>query len=349
MCYTYIVFYSYSAKFPSEVRLLARREGQRLKLLHLYRILLEESDKQHPLSTSELIDRLAKLDIPSERKSIYTDLELLCDFGVDIVRAPARGGYYIGSRDFELPELKLLVDAVQSSKFITEKQSDQLIAKLERLASRHDRGTLQRQVFVRGRIKSMNESIYYNVDELHAAITAGKKIRFSYFHYKLDFSAKNKLKKEYRKQDYITSPFALHRDDENYYLIAFDDDRIKHYRVDKMENITVLDQGRDGAESYAAFDTAAYSKRVFGMFSGEPRDVTLRFDNALIGVVVDRFGKDVFLAPADDSHFTVHVKVVISPQFFSWLAGFGDGVKLLSPADAAEEYKNTIQQIVNLY
>lgn len=329
---------------------LARKEGQRLKALQLYRILLEESDRLHPLTTADLIDRLSAAGISCERKSIYSDLELLADFGVDIVKTATRPvAYYIGRRDFELSELKLLVDAVQSSKFITEEQSNRLIAKLERLASRHDRSTLQRQVFVRGRIKSMNDSVYYNVDELNVAITKAKKIRFSYFHYKIDFSSTDKLKKEYRRQDYVTSPFALHRDDENYYLIAFDDGRIKHYRVDKMEQITVLEEGREGAQQYAALDTAAYSKRVFGMFSGEARDVTLRFDNALIGVAVDRFGKDVFLAPDDDTHFIVHTKVIISPQFFSWLSGFGSGVQLLSPADAVQAYLQTVEQIINQY
>lgn len=329
---------------------MPKGELQKCKLLYINKILLEESDENNPLSTRDIIDRLAEYGISAERKAIYSDLSQLEAFGVDIVKV---GGshtrYFIGRRDFELAELKLLVDAVQSSKFITEKKSSELIAKLATLASRSDRGLLQRQVYVRDRIKAMNESIYYNVDELNSAILSGKKISFSYYHYALDFGSLQKLKKFYRKELYITSPLALSWDDENYYLVAFDDQRIKHYRVDKMENIRMLREKCDVAQGYSGFNTAAYSKQVFGMFGGELTGVKLWFDNSLIGVAVDRFGKDAAIYPFDEGHFTLNTKVVISPQFFGWLAGFGDMVKLISPESAVLEYKEMTEKIADLY
>ena len=329
---------------------MARSEGQKLKLLYLNKILLEESDRSHPLTASDIIDRLGLLGIPAERKTVYADLELLRKFGVDVVKTGGRScAYYIGKRDFELPELKLLVDAVQSSKFITVKKSEQLITKLEGLASRNNGRLLQHQVYVSGRIKTMNESIYYNVDKLSDAISRGRKISFSYYHLELDFSSSDKLKKSYRKPEYITSPFVLIWDNENYYLIAFDEDRIKHYRIDKMEDIQVTEDIREGDENFKSFDAASYSKQVFGMFGGKVCDIKLKFENSLAGVAVDRFGKDVFLAPLDRDHFTLNTRVVLSPQFFSWIFGLGSQAEILFPAEAAEEYRKMAENILSIY
>ena len=217
---------------------MARSANQKLKLLYLYRILIEQTDEDHPLSVQELIAQLAQYNIQAERKSIYDDLDALARFGVDVQCRKGRSpGWFVGGRDFELPELKLLVDAVQSSRFITRKKSDALIRKLERLASVYQARQLQRQVFVSGRIKVMNESIYYNVDKLHAAIASKRAITFQYFDYNMY------RQKVFRRNGsrYTVSPYGLIWNNDNYYLVAYDSEhrQMRHYRVDKMAEITV--------------------------------------------------------------------------------------------------------------
>jgi predicted DNA-binding transcriptional regulator YafY len=237
-------------------------------------------------------------------------------------------GYYLGARDFELPELKLLVDSIQSSKFITGKKTLALIRKLEGLCSVHDAQVLERQVFVRGRVKSMNESVYYNVDEISSAITGDKKIRFRYFEYTVDKERRYRHDGAY----YEVSPWALMWDDENYYMLAFDTSpaQIRHYRVDKIAQISACECFRDGRETFAQLDMSAYSKTVFGMFAGRPETVRLRFTNRLAGAVIDRFGRDVMLIREDEEHFSVSIEAVVSPQFYAWVFGFGDEAEILS-------------------
>ncbi|MDO4542020.1 MAG: WYL domain-containing protein, partial [Bacillota bacterium] len=247
-------------------------------------------------------------------------------------------------RDFELPELKLLVDAVQSSKFITTKKSNELIKKIERLTSNNQAGTLQRQVYVSNRVKSMNESIYYNIDKIHTAISEGKKVAFRYFEWVVNFSTSEKIKKNYRKagEFYFISPWALTWGDDNYYLIGYDSEMrmIKHYRVDKMELIEISNEQRDGKESFAQFDIGAYTKKLFGMFSGAEQKVKMRFHNQLIGVVIDRFGKDIFITKDDENHFFVTANLVVSPQFCGWLTSFGHLAKVVAPPEVVETYRN---------
>ena len=327
---------------------MARGDNQKLKILYIMRLLTERSDEQHPISMSEIIKYLEDNDISAERKSIYSDLEALRDFGLDIVqqRGPG-GGYYVASRSFELPELKLLVDSVQSSKFITERKTISLIKKIEGLASIYEAKLLDRQVFVRGRIKTMNESIYYNVDEIHGGIVAGCKIRFKYFEY-------NVLKQRVFRHEgrvYEVSPYALMWDNENYYMIAYDSEAecIKHYRVDKMSSISVTDEKREGAQCFKEHDLARYSKSLFGMFTGETRLLRLRFENRLVGAVIDRFGKDVPIVPEGEEHFIAAVEAAVSPNFFGWLCGFGSGVKILAPDDVAEDFARTVKEIAEMY
>ena len=235
-----------------------------------------------------------------------------------------------------MPELKLLVDSVQSSKFITHKKTATLIHKLESLASVHEAKQLNRQVFVMNRIKSMNESIYYNVDAIHNGIAQQRQIQFHYFEYN--------LKKEpvFRKQGawYQVSPYALTWDDENYYMVAYDAaaEQIKHYRVDKMADITMTDQPQAGAEAFAALDMGVYAKKVFGMFSGQERPVKLRVANHLVGAMLDRFGKEISIVPDGDDHFTLLVNVIISPQFFGWVCAFGSDIEILEPASVQEQF-----------
>ena len=316
--------------------------GQKAKILLLMDYLLHNTDEEHPASIRQLIVYLDSQGVSAERKSIYDDLETLREFGLDVLKTGngRDSAYYVASRDFELPELKLLVDSVQSSKFITQRKTGELIRKLEKLASVHEAQALQRQVFVQNRIKTMNESVYYNVDAIHAGISQNKKIRFKYFDLTVD------KQRSYRKDGafYTVSPYALNWDAENYYLVAFDSEAgiIKHYRVDRMANILTTDAPRDGQAVYGALDMAEYTKAVFGMFAGEPQSVRMRFENALVGPVLDRLGPDAMLIPDGDGHFTVTAKLVVSSQFFAWLFGFGTRAQILAPEAVAGQYRQAL-------
>jgi predicted DNA-binding transcriptional regulator YafY len=327
---------------------MPKSSNQKLKLLYLMKIFQEKTDEAHALTVPELIAELARYDVSAERKSIYDDLEALKLFGLDIESARTRTtGYYLASRTFELPELKLLVDSVQSSKFITHKKSMELIKKIESLTSVWAGQSLQRQVFVSGRIKTMNESIYYNVDNIHKGIVDNKKISFKYFEYSV---AKEKVFRHDGGR-YAVSPWALTWDDENYYMIGFDTEaaRVKHYRVDKMTDIAVTLEARDGAEHFQHLDIAEYSKKLFSMFSGEDETVRIEFTNRLISVVIDRFGRDIAVTKSDDAHFIISVSVAVSPQFLSWVAGFGCEAKILSPASVADKIKGLASEILGQY
>lgn len=324
---------------------MAKSEGQKLKLLYILKYLEEYTDEAHPMTTAELISRLAAEGITCERKTIYADIAALMDFGCDIMQVSNRrgGGYYMASRDFELAELKLLVDAVQSSRFITTKKSRDLIKKLEQIAGKHDAGKLQRQVYVAGRIKTENESIYYNIDNLHRAIQENKQISFTY----LEWNLQKKLVPRGDKR--IVSPWALIWKDENYYLAAFDakDNIIKHYRVDKMGSVEVLEEKREGMAIFEKIDVAAYSNQTFSMFSGEEETVTMRFPNRLVGVVLDRFGKDADLRKQDEGSFRIRAKVAVSGQFFGWMAGIGSEAEIVAPEQTVVQYKQWLQNIID--
>lgn len=327
---------------------MPKSANQKLKLLYLMQLLLQKTDEEHQLTVQEMIDELAKRDISAERKSIYADLEALRQFGLDVVQNKGKStGYYVASRDFELPELKLLVDSVQSSKFITHKKTLALIKKIESLSSVYGAQLLQRQVYVRNRVKSMNESVYYNVDEISNAITRDRMIRFKYF--ELDVNKQRRYR--HGGKLYEISPFALMWDDENYYMLGYDAaaGKMKHYRVDKMVQIAPAETARQGSELFAELDMSAYSKQVFGMFTGSEQSVKLRFDNALVGAVVDRFGKEIILIPDGDEHFTVSVDVAVSPQFYAWLFAFGTRVEIISPAEIKQEMRTRAGEIAALY
>lgn len=327
---------------------MAKSANQKSKLLVLYNLLLERTDEENPLTTAQIIEHLEQNGIGAERKSIYDDMETLRLMGVDIQSRKGRGaGWFIGERDFELPELKLLMDAVQSSRFITQRKSDALIRKLEKLASTHQARQLQRQVYVSGRIKTMNESIYYNVDKLHMAIAAQKVITFKYFDYNM------KKEKVFRQEGrrYTVTPFGLLWDNENYYLAAFDHHKgqLRHYRVDKMWEIVLTTLPRQGEREQKAFHPADYAQKHFGMYRGEEVSVTLRGEARMVNVVLDRFGQDLILIPDGESHFTVTLPVVVSPQFFGWLFGLEGGVQILRPQRVVERYREHLKRQVGLY
>lgn len=324
--------------------------NQKLKLLYLLKIFSEKTDENHCFTAKDLIAELDAYGIGAERKSIYDDIECLITFGYDIVNVKARegGGYYLAGREFELPELKLLVDAVQSSRFITQKKSRELIDKIETLAGPYDRKQLQRQVFVQGRVKTENESIYYNVDRIHHAIQEGVPITFTY----LEWNVKKELQPRRGGQKYRVSPWALTWQDENYYLIAYDDEeeKIKHFRVDKMNRITELSgKERKGMEAFKKFDIASYTRQTFGMFGGKEQLVTLRLPETMIGIILDRFGRDVSVRSLGNGHISVKVRAAVSTQFYGWITGLGNRVSILAPEDVAQGYLRFLKEIMQNY
>lgn len=328
---------------------MAKQQNQKLRILCLMEYLNLNTDEHHPVSAREIMEYLEGQDMPVERKTLYDDLETLRRFGLDVVaiRHGNQTGYHIGQRPFQLPELKLLVDSVQSSRFITRKKSLELIDKLERLTSRHEAKRLHREVLVARRIKTMNESIYYIVDEVQSAIGEDRHISFQYYDY--DVSRRRVFR--HGGARYTVSPYALMWDDENYYLLAYDDaaGHMKHYRVDKMANLRQENGPRTGKAAFEALDMAEYSNSHFGMFSGSTVPVTLEFRNRLAGPVIDRFGQDVILVPRENGVFTVTVQAAVNPLFFGWLCGFGDAVRILAPESVKKAMAEHLQSIAALY
>jgi len=326
---------------------MAKSNNHKMALLYMMRELLQKTDEDHSMNATDLIAALAAYDCEADRRTIYSNVEILQDFGIDVIKKENGQGYYIGSRDFELPELKLLVDSVQSSKFITEKKSRELIGKLMQLTNEQKARQLNRSVFIRNRMKTGNEKVYYNVDTLHEAMNRNRQIRFKYG----EWTAAKELVEKKGGTEYQVSPWALTWDDENYYLIAFDEAAgiIKHYRVDKMLKIGLTDEERVGRDSFEDFDLAAFSKKTFGMFGGPDANVVLRCKNGLAGVIIDRFGREISLVPEDGEHFHVHVTVAVSPQFFGWVTGIGPGIEIASPADVREAYGAYLAEILSKY
>lgn len=329
---------------------MPKSANQKMKLLYILKILTEKTDESHCLSAQDIITQLAAYDVRAERKSIYDDIECLIFYGYDIVNVKARsgGGYYLASREFELPELKLLVDAVQASRFITQKKSRELISKIEKLAGPYEGKQLQRQVFVAGRVKTENESIYYNVDRIHKAIQDNAPVTFLY----LAWNMNKELTPRRDGKKYRISPWVLTWQDENYYLIAYDDEeeRIKHFRVDKMSHITELSrESRKGVEAFREFDIAEYTNRTFGMFGGESEMVSLQLPESMIGIILDRFGKDIDIRRLKGNRVSVRVKAAISGQFYGWLTGLGAEVVLTGPEQVKKGYADFLGSIMKNY
>lgn len=328
---------------------MPKGSNQKFKLYRLAQIMLERTDEEHYISMPEIMAALSEYDVTADRKSIYNDLRDLSVFGIEVEGEPIgnRYHYHVTNRSFELPELKLLVDAIQSSKFITEKKSYALIKKLETLASKYDAQKLQRQVYVSGRIKTMNESIYYTVDAIHNAISENKKIKFQYF----QWNAKKEMELRHNGAWYHISPWGLSWDDENYYLVGYDTDAgmIKHYRVDKILHIKISDESREGKEHFKKLDMADYAKKSFGMFGGKEQTVKLSVHNKLAGVIIDRFGKDVMMIPADEEHFNVNVDVRVSRQFLGWVFSLGSDIQIVGPDDVVEQMRKEIARSVEQY
>lgn len=320
-----------------------------LKTFYLMQILLDRSDEEHPLNATALQDILrTEYGVTINRTTVYTEIAKLEDFGLDIVLQEGRTkGYYIGSRQFELAELKLLVDAVQASKFITEKKSKELISKLETLCSKNEAKQLSNQVMIYRRTKTQNETIYYNVDMIHSAIYRGMQITYQY----AEWTVRKETELRHGGAFYEVSPLNLIWDDENYYLIGYDERAcgIRHYRVDKMRNMSLTGNARSVDALAQRIDTAAFSRKTFGMYSGVDARVQLRGVSQLAGVVLDRFGTDIWMRPLDKDHFSAQVTVTVSPQFFGWVTAIGKGLEIVGPEEIRQQYRQYMEDILGEY
>ena len=320
-----------------------------LKTFYLMQILLDRSDEEHPLNATALQDILrTEYGVTINRTTVYTEIAKLEDFGLDIVLQEGRTkGYYIGSRQFELAELKLLVDAVQASKFITEKKSKELISKLETLCSKNEAKQLSNQVMIYRRTKTQNETIYYNVDMIHSAIYRGMQITYQY----AEWTVRKDTELRHGGAFYEVSPLNLIWDDENYYLVGFDEKagKMRHYRVDKIRNMRILDKPRSRQALDEMIDPVEFSKKTFGMFGGV--DETVRFTgmNYLAGVMLDRFGTDIWMRPLDADHFSAVVTVTVSPQFFGWMAAIGKDLEIAGPEHVRKQYEEYLKGILEKY
>ena len=327
---------------------MPRSFNQKLKILYLMKFLQEKTDREHPVSVKDIIQTMEAYGISVERKTVYDDIETLRTFGMKIgSRRGKPAGFYLEERTFELPELKFLMDAVQSSKFITEKQSAALVRKLEDLASVHEAKKLKSQVFLMPGIKTLNEEIYTNIETIYDAISANRQISFRYYQWTLS----RELKPKRGGERYRVSPGKLLWNNDNYYLMGLDESSgiVKHYRVDKMMDVAVDEEKRSGESVFRDFDMGRFSAETFGMFDGKETILKIRFSNELVGVVLDRFGKKAVLQRSDDTHFFLQTHIRVSGQFFGWLTGLGPGAEIVSPEKVRKEYKSFLTKILKTY
>lgn len=323
-----------------------RSQNQRLKLLYLLDYLLEKTDETHTKKVSEIIEHFENYyKIPVEQKTVCSDLRILGEYGYETQYDGRTRGWRIVDREFDTQELQLLIDSVQSSRFITQKQAKTLTDKLKAKASRYDRVLLDRRCYVPNRVRSMNDSIFYHLDDLHTAIANDWQITFKYFYF-----TPKKQKAFYKKGElYAASPYALLWSDNNYYLLAFESGKMKHFRVDKMDGISIVAQKREGKKEFKELNLSERSLRMFSMFSGKVQKVKIRFSNHLANVVIDRFGQDIVMYPDDEKHFTIHTDIEVSPQFFGWVCGLGKAARIVAPAEVVEEMGNYVKGIAEMY
>lgn len=324
------------------------RNMQKLKIMYILKILQEKTDETHAITLQEIVADLHRYGVTAERKSIYSDLEHLRDFGVDIIGTQKDRTFYyqLGSREFQLAELKLLVDAVSAAKFITKTKSDDMIKKIESFASKHEADQLRRQVSVNGRVKTENKKVFYSVDTIHEAINSNKQITFQYFRWNI----KKQMELVHDGKTYHVSPWALCWDDEKYYLIGYDadDEKMKHFRVDKMTNTDITEERRIGKKDFDAIKMSDVTNRYFGMFEGEVRKVELLCPNYMANVIVDRFGTDVRILKNDEESFKAKVDVAVTDLFLSWVMAL-KGVKIIGPEDVVAKMKEKVKEQYKLY
>ena len=313
---------------------MPKSDNQKLKIFYILDYLQQNSHEEHPVRAAELIHMLDRQhNIRCDRKTEYSDIAALMDYGVDIVtKSGKNGGYFIASRNFELSELKLLIDAVQSSRYLTEKKSRELIEKLCKECSVHDARLMKRNVLVSGRVKSMNETIYYSVDTIQEAIAENKQITFRYFDWGIDG------KRRYREKDYQASPYGLCQDSEYYYLLAHSDRHgVTSYRIDRMSDIALSSADRTPCPELTGKALIEHANRLFHMYSGDAVDVKMRFHKDLTNVVIDRFGNNTMLIPDGNDHFVFTVRVAVSPMFLSWVIGFGKKARIVYPESVKDQ------------
>ncbi len=326
---------------------MANKTGQKLKLLYVMNILLNETDEEHPLNANDIIGRLQELGIEAERKSIYADISTLLEYGLDIEKSEDyKGGYYIADKSFELAELKMLVDAISSSRFISEKKAKSLVDRIAGLGNVYDAQELSRQVVVPNRNQGRGEKTFYAIDTIYRCIDENHKMSFKYF----KWNAKKEKEYRYDGESIVVSPACLMWFDENYYLVAYSEKResIRYYRVDKMDSVVELDEAREGIADIDRKKIAAIARNSFGMYQGETRTVNIVCDSSIVGVFIDRFGYDIEISEKG-SKAKVRIELEVSPQFFGWLSGLGGQAYIEGPKDIKDEYVSFVKDILKNY
>lgn len=328
---------------------MPKGSNQKLKLFYLRKIMLDETDDEHGLTMPEIIEHLRKYEVSAERKTLYEDIKTLSDLGVEVIceKTGREYRYHVTGRDFELAEVKLLVDAISASRFISGKKTSVLIKKISSLVSKYEAQSLRRQVYLSGRIKTMNESVYYNVDAVHRAIFEGRRIHFKY----CAWSTSGKLVPRYGGKIYEISPWALSYNDECYYMIGYDSERkaVRHYRVDKMMGISVTDIPRDGREAIEKIEIGTYVTQNFGMCGGEVRRLRIRMPESKCGIFIDRFGKELNFVKVDEGIVETSVTLAVSRNFYGWLFGLGSDVSVAGPASVVEDIRKFANEISEAY
>lgn len=331
---------------------MAARSGQKIKLLYIVKILTEFTDEEHPLSATEICDKLLKYNVTAERKAIYDDIECLLGFGYDIIqtRVP-KNGYFLASRDFELPEIFLLCDAVRTAKFVSEKKTHELISKLENMLSVYQSNRNIRGIFIDGKSKTKNEEIFYNIDRINTAIESGKKITFKYG--KRVLSQDRQITTEYKIRK--VSPYAMTWQDDYYYLIGNYEkyDNLMHLRIDRISSVEICDEPirsfSDVSDYKDTFDVADYTKKLFGMFGGETTDIKLRCSKSMLEQVSDRFGDNVFITNLTDDSFDFGVKAAISEGLVTWIMNYGEKIEVIKPDNLRQMVADRAEKIIKVY
>lgn len=326
---------------------MSRGANQKLKLLYLKQFFEEKTDEQHPAVMADILKYLETHEVEAERKSIGSDLDALEQFGMSVRDEDKLRNkkYFLAERDFKPSEVKLILDSVASSKFLSENKSRELMKKLGTLVNEYHRHELNREVKVAGRVKSMNDNATTALDHIHAAIAADKTVRFKYFHYDVNKERQFTHNGEY----YEVSPWVVIYDSSFYYLLAYTGDDIRTFRADRMASVHAGTKERQGKEQFEAFDLGKYMKSTFGMFSGKEEKVEMVFHNSLIDTVIDKFGQEVWLSPVDDDHFKITVPVAVSPQFFGWVFGLGGKVTILGPEKVVKKMKEMLEKVEKRY
>ena len=319
----------------------------------LYEYFQKHTNKSHPVSRKEILDYLETFEIHISKNTLYNDLDVLkgtmkLDIQFNAHVNKGAGGYWLKNPKFKPHELRLMVDSIQSSKFIPQSQARVITQKITDLADNYTKASLNRQAYVAGRVRSQNESVVKDADHIHEAIATDRKIAFRYFHYTPN---KDDPKTYSKSGERITvSPYALMWNDGNYYLYAHDGKKFSTYRVDRMENISIplLDK-RESGDEYDKKNLTSQKAKVFGMYRGKEYNVRLRVSNRIAHAVIDQFGKDIIMIPDDEGHFTTTVAVEESPPFYAWVATFGKSIKILGPDAVVDGMKKFIGKVADMY